>query len=588
MPYFVYCKRCNPDGCYTCVDKKCGKCCGTGNDWREDKELATVHHSAGISLEKLRLEKRVTSTEGTCFIYQDVIPEIKEEQAQVISFKMEDDTSELDNQIARQDFKARLQLFINNFYLDDNNLNAYSETFKGEIDRVSLYISYVGVDQVQLGLFNAHLLKAEKLFDEMPELSCEQLLDIDPSAIQLFELQELMAHEHYHFLQFLTCGSVNTFFRATRRHNIIRAHVLSEAVRCGVQLDLNKDSEDKSIFDLILKFDDQSIQHHFFDVIKNARVETKVVSNFYNYKGSKSDFTIFDIFEGSAVAFQKLVNHTTDIATTFDKVEKGDSTYKRYFGAWDYFCDQGGRDKIIFFVNTYQSLKYGLLDDGDYMNVVPTPQDIFIVLCQNTAKYENLLKPDRFGSLSIPFVEDPLLRQFKLSAEQIDIIYKLVKIFDLMKEDIRAYSKQTNTYYQDDIFDRKITYDDNFIWSSLKKINEQVVIDHPIVDSEFFWPLLLVNKEFCNTFMFEYLPKVLKITQFKGIFGEATDIVNDNLMLKLVDDLDRYIRTGFTYCCDKHSKGIVDRLDIDCKSPQSFKNRYFKMTGNDLHSLFNY
>lgn len=37
--YYAYCIKCNRDGSFNNVDRGCGKCCGTGKDWREASEL---------------------------------------------------------------------------------------------------------------------------------------------------------------------------------------------------------------------------------------------------------------------------------------------------------------------------------------------------------------------------------------------------------------------------------------------------------------------------------------------------------------------------------------------------------------------
>jgi hypothetical protein len=37
--YYAYCIKCNRDGSFSNVDRECGKCCGTGKDWRESSEM---------------------------------------------------------------------------------------------------------------------------------------------------------------------------------------------------------------------------------------------------------------------------------------------------------------------------------------------------------------------------------------------------------------------------------------------------------------------------------------------------------------------------------------------------------------------
>ena len=37
--YYIFCTRCNADGSFKNVQRDCGKCCGTGKDWRDETEV---------------------------------------------------------------------------------------------------------------------------------------------------------------------------------------------------------------------------------------------------------------------------------------------------------------------------------------------------------------------------------------------------------------------------------------------------------------------------------------------------------------------------------------------------------------------
>ena len=582
MPYYIFCRKCNSDGSYQDIDRKCTKCKGTGNDWRDNEELEDYHKWLDVSLEKLKKEKLVTSKDGTKIFYHNSIPTIKEEQEKVIRFRPEPDLSQQNLEIAKNDLKARIKFFTKNFYLDEG-LKVHSKDIEGEIDRVSLYISYVGIDENVLNRINEIIVSIEKNHANKSIFDIKEI----PELVDLIELQEVVSHENFHLLQFLKCNSINTFYKASRKHNIIRYHLLSEIIRLGVKVKLNNEN----IFSSILQLDKVKIDY-FNEIIKSSRMESMIVTNFYNYNSKKTNISIIDIFEGSAIAFQKLVNRSEEIETLYDKKLTGS---KKYFGAWNYFKEQGGSERFIFFAIAYQSLKYGLLDDGDYMNVVPIPQDVFIMLCENILKYERKLNSKLFCS---PFFIDTELAKLNLENEKITAIYRLVDIFNIIKEDIKVYSKQVNTYHDDDIFERTVNYNDTFMYSPIKLISETICKDYPVFTKDYFLPLLLVDYTFYSQFILNYLPKLLSEIEFKGISGNDSNIVAENFVFKLVDDVDEFIRSssegrsGFTYCCDAHKDrlGNIIKIDISgislCESKDSLKNRYKIVSGKELESLF--
>ena len=581
MPYYIFCSKCNKNGSYINIDRNCNKCSGTGNDWRDDKELEN-DRTFSVTLEQLKKESIVETNQGVKIFYFDEFPPIKEERDKVVSFKEE--KSELENKkdIEKKDFEARIKFFISKFYLDNNNkLNLSSQNIKGEFDRISLNILFFGLDYSLLDRLKQLLRKLEKI-KSSNLTDIEEILKNNPELIELFSLQEVFAHEYYHLIQFLTCQSVNNFYKASRKHNIIRAHVFSEAIRLNAKFDLsNSENKSDSIFSIILKFNDESVKKYFFDVIKNSRMESLIVKNFYDYKSNKSDFSMLDIFEGSAYSFQKIVNRTINVDTF--KIDKESPEYKKYKGARDYFATCNGTEEIIFFIMTYQSLKYGILDDGDYMNVVPIPQDIFIFLCKNIYKYEKELNNNL---LYRPFLVPTEFEDLNISEDKKIAIFRLVKIFDMIKEDIKEYSKKTNTYYDENIFEREISYNDTTIYSPLKNIFNSLLKDYPVFETKYFLPTLLVDYSFYVNFILGYLEKSIRKIEFKGIFGGESYIESDHYLLKVTDDFDRLIRTGWTNCCKDHTNELVDIDDVFyCNSENSLKNRIKFVSGKSIEDL---
>ena len=585
MPYYIYCIKCNENGSYDNVDLECGKCCSTGNDWREDRELEDYHQRFNVSLEELKQKRVVQSSDGTKLFYADEIPSIEEEKALLKRFKPKIDNSEHEKALKRKDFDARLMFFVKNFYLDGGGLDMQSPSYSGNIDRVSLYISFFGINTSMIDKVKTLLSEIENNESDFhTQHETSELLKKYPKLNMLYEMQEVMSHEHFHLLQFLSCQSVNTFYKAVRKHHVIRVHLLSEIIRLNVKLDRNSDT---NLFDAILKLNDETSENRFMKSIAAAKMETATVKNFYSYRSDKTDLDIIDIMEGSTIAFQKLVNKIDNVQTAFNEEylqsdSKFEQEYKKYYGAWNYYKKQGGVQRVIFFIITHQSLRYGLLDDGDYMNAVPIPQDLFIVLCQNISRYENEL--NSLGG--VPFGIDKDLSSFELDSEQTKAVYKLKSIFNLVKEDIKTYSKEVNIYHDDATFEKEITYESSYMWSPLRTIDEKIKDDYPIVKSEFFLPLLLINYGFFTKFIFQYLPKMLNRVEFQGIFQNDSDMQSDNFFLKITDDIDEYLRTSFTTCCDNHESKVQIFDLMHCDNENSLKNRYKLVSEKEFSSLF--
>lgn len=481
-------------------------------------------------------------------------------------------------------FEERMALFEANFYLD-GGLTIDSSAFYGDIDRVSLYISNLGINTEVLNE-TIHILNKLEEKDFSLVKDTDSLIEKYPQLSILYEIEELIAHEHFHLLQFISCKSVNTFYKAMRKHHTIRVYLLFELIRMNVTLE--RDAH-KSLFSSILKLKNEASKNKFIDMINNTKVETSIVKNFYNYKNDEVDLNCIDIMEGSTIALQKIVSKNKNIKTVFheeklrssDKFEKN---YKKYYAAWDYYKEQGGVEQIIFFIITHQSLKYGLVDDGKKTYSAPSPQNLFVALCKNISKYEV-----EYNTLHLtPFNIDNELGQFDLESGQIQAIYKLKKIFFQIKEDMRTYSEKVDSNYSNEAFEKDIVYENSYIFAPLKSINEKILEDYPIVKSDFFLPLLLTDYDFFVKFIFGYLPNMLKSIEFQGIFQNNTTIVSDNFFVTIADDIDEYMRTNSARCCDNHTLDKVGIFElICCNAEDSLKNRYKRATGKEFASLFN-
>ena len=87
MAYFLHCVRCNKDGTYTSVASDCGKCDGTGRDWRDDKELLDYHKWSGLQphelLGRINVKVEDSSRGEVWFFYRPRINSVAEDRSEV-------------------------------------------------------------------------------------------------------------------------------------------------------------------------------------------------------------------------------------------------------------------------------------------------------------------------------------------------------------------------------------------------------------------------------------------------------------------------------------------------------------------------
>jgi hypothetical protein len=600
LPYYIYCSKCNPSGRYERIDKKCSKCQGTGNDWREDHKLESFHKRFDVSLKQLKKEKIITTTtSGTKIFYSDTIPSIEEERKLVKSFRSEKNNEEEKEKIAKKDFEVRVKFIKDFFHKNDDQTFLYdNKNNKAIIDNATLAITYDGFNNKLANNLNAILKQLEKstVTDNInlnEIIPTEELIQKYPEVLKLLETQEMYSHELFHLLQFSFYQVSNNTHKIYRKIYALRAILLSELIRTDTEIYLQNQKEEyenQSIFDFVLDIKDESVQNFFLNAIKEQREEPSIVNNFFTYKYSGTNFNMIDIFEGSAIAFQKLANRTDNVKTIYD-VEENSPAYKKYYGAWDYYKEKGGYQRVVFFLLTHQALKYGFLDN-DYLNVVPTPQVIFENLCKNAGIYEKNYF-EKLNSNTLPFRIDNEIKKLHLEHNQLVTVYALAGLLEEIKQDIRDFSRQTNTYDDyagyDEIFERKVEYTDNIFSSNIKAISSQIEKDYPIFKTQYFLPVLIVNYSFYSNFMFAYLPKMLKNITYKSIFGTETNIDNEKELFRLVSEIDDFINKKVTYCCQNHRGTNVNWQNIlNCNSNDSLKNRFRNFTGKEIFDFISF
>jgi hypothetical protein len=314
--------------------------------------------------------------------------------------------------------------------------------------------------------------------------------------------------------------------------------------------------------------------------LTQARMETLIGYNFVRYEDDPSALNIIDICEGSAMAFQKIASIADYRQNTED--EPSD---KRYFGAWRYYKAQGGSIREVFFLLTHLVLKYGCLDDGNYMGAVPTPQKLFTELCVNIDRYETILQSRRFAEpFAYPRLPDKA-SDLCATPEMFEVVKRLDYLMWIITQDIRQYDKAHNLYH-DIGNDGKIHYKKTFMFAPIQSILEKFSSEFPEYNENYFIALLIAD----NTYRERVIASLIKIittVETTCATGAPATIATDNQILCLIDDVDEYIRSDFSFCCTNHNGKKSSKYEIRyCNNTSGLRNRFQQIADEDLYTLF--
>jgi hypothetical protein len=466
-----------------------------------------------------------------------------------------------------RDFAARMSFFIRHFYLDDA-LRLNGTGFSGEIDRVSLFISFDKNIDLQT------IAEIKSIPTDKDSLNNVDILN-NPAVLKYLALLEVMAHEHFHLLQILLCHSVNTFYKASRKLAVLRTHVFNGIFRHKIK----RIASDNNLFDFVFRFPD-SERDFLMQCLTQSRMETLIGYNFFRYEDDPSALNIVDICEGSAMAFQKIAS-IADYRKNIDK-ELSD---KRYFGAWQHYKAQGGSLREVFFLLTHLVLKYGCLDDGDYMGAVPTPQKLFSELCVNIDRYEMILHS---GCFAVPFAYPGLPDQASdlcATHEKLEIVKRLDVLMWIITRDILQYDKAHNIYH-DIGNDGKIRYKKTFMFAPIQSISEKFSSEFPEYNENYFIALLIADNTYRER-VIASLAEIINTIETICATGAQAIISTDNEILCLIDDVDEYIRSDFSFCCSGHNGKRSSKYEISqCNNKHGLRSRFHQIVGEDLYTLF--
>lgn len=475
------------------------------------------------------------------------------------------------------------------------NLNPNKKLPVGEFDRHTLGVNFSGIDEDHVNKMKKALSDIEKLYNSKDIFSkhdVSNLINKNPDLISLVILQELQFHEYFHLLQTLLLPSCYQLYKASREMATLKVMIFGWYLKKGGKFSLDKNL---SVFEYLDFIKDNDVQEYLRSLFELYRGNTSIVKNFFSYTENNTHVNMVDLMEGSAYFFQKIASRSISINTFTPKKDSP------YLIAHQYFKKNGGQEDLLFIILCHISLKYGVLDDGDFMELMPTPQDIFQSLCSKIENYNKYLS-------NIPRTLTPLTRKFTLDmSETYSPLEKLQKWGFSIEEQDCCFNNEMNSQTDEELYATgKIMELCKIIESDVQKyfakagvkfrkslvepeevrassIKEKLKYDYKNIESYLFLSLLLTNYVFSVTMLNKYLPQI-KNVQYKGLFSEKTNTLMDDNLYRIVNDIDSLIINGVAPCCQEHGKLPFRKLII-CENKAGLNNRVKSLAGVDLREI---
>lgn len=467
---------------------------------------------------------------------------------------------------------------------DHLRLISGEQSLSGVLDQYTLGVYFAGIDKLYLDKMKKsinEIMSGATEDDLRGNVLPEQMVVRYPKMIELFIGQELQVHEYFHLFQTLCLPSAFALYKASRELASLKVMIFVGYIKFGGKIYI--DSVD-SLFDLVGKMGDNEINGYVESLFDMYKDNVKVIDNFFHYEKSFS-LNIVDLMEGAAFVFQKLINRTMNVETFSPGA---DSCYKK---AFLYYKQKGGDNEIVFLVLAHMSLKYGLLDDGDFMKYMLTPQKLFEILCDDFAEYERILenipisisffleydnaeKLRRWG-FDVGRNEVEWINSLPLDDGHLYIVGNIMSLLKVVKKNIQdAFVKRGLKFVE-----RETDFDDQ----RADAIHENIIRRYPNYMSDLFFAVIVVDYNFSIKFLCKDLQE-LKDVEYKGVFGEETSTLMDDNLYRLAAEVDLLLKNKVTYCCEDHGslplRKLIQNTGLKCLS-----NRFYSFFNIDMEGV---
>ncbi|MBT9099246.1 hypothetical protein KFZ76_16250 [Methylovulum psychrotolerans] len=490
-------------------------------------------------------------------------------------------------------------------YGDDlkfNQLNLEGTNLTGNIDHSTLDISFSGLNQDIPEQFECLLSKLNELQDKERIYDTEYLVEQYPEFRNMLKIWELFAHEYFHLIQILTLDVCQWLYLCDREITHLKAVIFYFAIQKNIKFQFGK-----TIFESLKKINEKSAEE-FFNITSH---KIDVINNFYGHSSKNMGLTTADIVESSAYVFQKTMNRSGSI-DLFNAKNK-----PKYTKSTDFFLNKGGNVNVVFLLISWQSLKYGHLDTGEFMEDIPTAPEIFEYLCGYIGIFEQKIYeakhsiPSLFNgveSLSVKEILD-VTGKSKIKQKLTALGYEskeymdsdLLAILNEMEEGkfkvfsmLLVITNEIDNKIQDFFKLRQVKF------SRSKKINYAEIQDKklfaianemenrfPFIQSVYFIPLLLCDFKFSSSIMHGGTGKILKNIRFDSFFQKNTTHVIDVAFVAMINSFEKFlVRQGKgTHCCAEHTEKVNVEDIWDCTNEDSLAAHFFNLTGKKLKEV---
>jgi hypothetical protein len=394
---------------------------------------------------------------------------------------------------------------------------------------------------------------------------------------------EVVCHEAFHIIQAATLPVVGMRFDAERRLSLLKLILVEDFFldRQGVCKYGN------GLYELLEKAEPDSELYHLLSrLFDSCRGDIELIG--YYATRSKVGVNLFDLIEGSAYFFQKLLfqpDYHPDSCLEFATLPKV------YTNAWGVFSEMGGTDPLDFLLFCHLALSVGLIFDKEDLSERPFsplallagllylmdklkdfPQRLPENMPLSDQNIREVLETVGFGQDTDVLLEHLHHRPSAQVWRFLDIAVRVwstrTQLFEFMKHVGLSRSEYNNFadlagYMQDA---RK-----GFADERRQALREVLGQRFPILGGDILLPLLLAFELDALLILLD-VNNLAKNTEFTSLLGtEQVTVERENALLDLTERLDDYLLEKNVFCCAEH--GIVPAQQIpSCANSDSLQH----------------
>ena len=407
---------------------------------------------------------------------------------------------------------------------------------------------------------------------------------------------EVVCHEAFHILQAVNMPTVGKRFDAERRLSLLKLLLVEDFF-----LDRNEETQyGNGLYELLEKLDEESeLYHSISRLFGYCQSDIELMS--YYASENKISLNLFDLIEGSAYFFQKLLFQPDYNPENCSQLLNLPKVYTK---AWNTFKEMGGTDPLNFLLFSHLALSVGLIFDKEDLNGhVISPLNLFAGLLHlmnelddfpqslprnlqlNNRNIEEILETIGFEKNSETLLDHFHYRPNDQVNYFLDIAVRTwsirTQLFNFMGHIGLSKSEYNNFVH---LAENMQDVQKGFAGERREALQKTLGELYPALTDDILLPSLLAF-ELDALHILMNVNDLTKNTEFIGLLGtETVTVGNENELLDLTERFDTYLLEKNTFCCIEH--GIVPPRKIrDCKNSDSLSviiEKKFDKKINDL------